>query len=98
MASSLRSSWLGVWTRAVIIPAARKASPVWIGCLMVGLVIFGPTGMEPRDLTQIALDVPVVGAILAVTWLLVFLPTAQVLVRQDAAIYLRSLPGDRWLA
>jgi len=91
----LRSSWLGIWTRAVIVPAARKAAPVWIGSVMVGTTIFGPTGMEPRDLTQIALEVPLVGAVLAVTWLLLFLPTAQILVRQDAAMYLRSLPAGR---
>ena len=93
--AKLRSSWLGICTRAVIVPAARKAAPVWIGAAMVGTTIFGPTGMEPRDLTAIALEVPLFGAVLAFTWLLLFLPTAQIIVRRDAATYLRSLPAGR---
>ncbi len=69
---------------------------MWIGAGIAGGVVFGPTGMHPHDLTQLALHVPTAGAILAVTWLLLFVPTARVLIRADGAAYLRSLPAPRW--
>ncbi len=94
--SAPRSSW--VWSRAVIRPAARRAAPVWIGTGIVGIVIFGPTGMRPRDLTTLAFHAPVVGLVLVATWALLFLPTARVIVRADAARYLRALPAPRWPA
>jgi hypothetical protein len=87
--------FLAVWSRAVIVPAWRRATAVWVGAGIAGGVIFGPTGMHPHDLTRLALGVPAVGAILAIIWLLVFLPTARLVVRADAATYLRSLPGPR---
>lgn len=89
--------FLAVWCRAVIVPAWRRAASVWVGAAIGGGIIFGPTGMHPRDLTRLALGVPAVGAILAITWLLVFVPAARVLVRADGARYLRSLPGPRGL-
>jgi hypothetical protein len=52
--------------------------------------------MHPRDLTQLAIHVPGVGAVLAVTWLLLFVPTARMLVREEGGLYLRSLPIARW--
>jgi hypothetical protein len=79
----------------VVGPASRRATAVWIGAGLVVAVIFGGNGMKPHDLTQLALRVPAVGAVLAVTWSLLFLPTARVLVRADGASYLRSLPGSR---
>jgi hypothetical protein len=85
--------WLSVWSRAVIGPASRRAGGVWVGAVIVAAVIFGPTGMQPADLTGLALHVPAVAAVLALTWLLVYLPIARVIVRADAAAYLRSLPG-----
>lgn len=90
------SPWLGVWFRAVVTPASRRASGVWIGAGIGGGIVFGPTGMQPSDLTQLALHVPLVGVVLAVTWLLLFVPTARLLVRGEAAAYLRSLPAPRW--
>jgi hypothetical protein len=84
--------WLSVWIRAVVIPASRRADAAWIGCALVGGLIFGPTAMHPSDLTGLALHDLRAGAILAATWLLIFLPTARILVRPPAA-YLRSLPG-----
>jgi len=87
-----------VWTRAVVAPAARRAAPVWIGVGIVGGVVFGPTGMAPRDLTGLALAVPSVGLGLVATWALLFLPAARVVVRADAARYLRALPEPRWPA
>jgi hypothetical protein len=85
-------TWLEVWIRAVIVPASRRAFPVWIGAGIVAAVIFGGTGMMPHDLTQLALHVPLAGAALGLTWVLLFVPTARLLVRDDATTYLRSLP------
>jgi hypothetical protein len=81
-----------VWIRAVVIPALRRADAASMGCAIVGALIFGPTAMHPSDLTGLALHDPRVGAILAATWLLIFLPTARILVRPPIA-YLHSLPG-----
>jgi hypothetical protein len=90
-----RVAWLDVWTRAVIVPAWRRAAAVWIGCAIVAAVTFGPNGMKARDLTWLALHHVGVGVVLGVTWLLVFAPTARLLVRAEGAAYLRSLPGPR---
>lgn len=84
--------WIAVWFRAVVIPASRRADAALMGCAIVGGLIFGPTAMHPSDLTGLALHDLRVGAILAATWLLIFLPTARLLVRPPTA-YLRSLPG-----
>jgi hypothetical protein len=86
--------WLGVWTRAVVVPAWRRALAAWLGLAIVAAVVFGPTAMHPSDLTGLALHDPGVGLALGVTWLLVFVPTARVIVRAAPAAYLSSLPGD----
>ncbi|MEJ7596886.1 MAG: hypothetical protein WKG01_03155 [Kofleriaceae bacterium] len=85
--------WLDVWIRAVIVPAGRRASAIWVGCAVVAAVIFGPTGLQPSDLTELALHAPLVGAMLAFTWILIFAPTARLVLRAEGAAYLRSLPG-----
>src|SRR3954470_19068291 len=90
---SARARWMDVWIRAVVVAAFRRAVAVWIGTGIVAAGVFGPTAMHPRDLTDLALHEPVVGGILALTWMLVFLPAARVLVRGETAAYLRSLPG-----
>jgi hypothetical protein len=82
--------------RAVIGPASRRASAVWVGAGIGGGIVFGPNGMHPRDLTQLALHVPSVGGVLAVTWLLLYVPTARMIVREEGGLYLRSLPMARW--
>jgi hypothetical protein len=87
------TTWLTVWTRAVVAPAYRRATGLWAGSAIVGGVIFGPTGMQPHDLTGLALHVPGVAAVLAATWLLLYLPVARLLVRAEGAMFLRSLPG-----
>jgi hypothetical protein len=87
--------WLDVWTRAVIVPASRRASAIWVGTAIVAAVVFGPTGLQASDLTGLALHNPGVAALLAFTWILIFAPTARMLVRADGATYLRSLPGPR---
>jgi len=86
--------WITVWTRAVVVPASRRADAAWIGCGIVAAVLFGPTAMRPSDLTGLALHDPGVGVVLGATWLLVFLPTARMIVR-PGPVYLYSLPGDR---
>ena len=77
-----------------MVPAWRRAVAAWIGCGIVAAVVFGPTGMHANDLTGLALHDPGVGVVLGATWLLVFVPTARVLVRAAPAHYLYSLPGD----
>ena len=75
----------------------RRAQAVWVGAGITAAVIFGGTGMRPGDLTGLALHVPGVAAVLAAIWLLVFVPTARVVVHADQAAYLRSLPhGPTW--
>jgi hypothetical protein len=88
-------TWLGVWTRAVVVAAARRAGGAWVGAAVIAAVVFGPTGMQPRDVTSIAWHEPIFAAVLCLTWVLVFLPTARVLVRGDAARFLASLPAPR---
>ncbi|MBS1120937.1 MAG: hypothetical protein H6Q90_3165 [Deltaproteobacteria bacterium] len=93
--------WMDVWTRAVIVPAWRRASAVWVGTAIAGGVIFGPSSMHPAELTGLALHHAGVGITLVVTWVLVFAPTARLIVRAEAAAYLQSLPGPlyapRWI-
>lgn len=84
-----------VWTRAVVRPAARRFLGTWLGLLVVSAVIFGPTAMQPKDLTGLALHDPEVGVALGVTWILLFLPTARVLLRAESGRFLRSLPHAR---
>ena len=88
--------WADVWTRAVILPAWRRAGAIWVGCSIVAAIIFGPTAMHPSDLTDLALRHAGVGAVLGLTWLLVYAPTARLIVRADGAAFLRSLPGPRF--
>jgi len=82
----------------VIVPATRRAAAVWVGSALVGALIFGQNAMHPSDLTWLALHNLGVGGVLGLTWLLVFVPTARLLIRGDGASYLRSLPGPRLAA
>ncbi len=67
-----------------------------MGAGIVGGVIFGPNGMRPRDFAHLALGSPAIGIGMVATWMLLFVPVARVIVRADAARYLRSLPSPRW--
>lgn len=89
----MTTTWLGVWTRAVIGPAYRRAAAVWAGCAIIAAIIFGPTAMHPRDITRMALHEPRALLLLAATWLLVFAPIARALLHADEARFLRSLPS-----
>jgi hypothetical protein len=88
------SRWIIVWTRAVVVPAARRADATWLGCAIVAAVIFGPTAMRPSDVTGLALHDLGVASVLGATWLMMFVPTARLIVRPPVG-YLCSLPGDR---
>lgn len=91
----MTTTWLGVWTRAVIGPAFRRAAAVWAGCAIIAAIIFGPTAMHPRDITRLALHEPGAAVVLGGTWLLVFAPIARALLHADEARFLRSLPSPR---
>jgi len=86
---------MSVWTRAVIVPAVKRAVGMWAGVLLAAAIIGGGNGLYPHDITQIALGVPAAGIALAATWVLLFVPVARILIRQPNASYLRSLPGPR---
>ena len=93
------SAWSIAWGRATLVPAARRATPVWIGAAIAGGVLFGPNGMDPRDLTEAIRAAPAIGVVLAAAWLLLIGPVGRVLVRAPGTDYLRSLPaprGARW--
>lgn len=89
--------WITVWARAVIVPAYRRAVATWLGCTIIGGLLFGPTAMRPSDLTELALHDPGIGVVLAGTWMLLFVPTARLIVRPRVG-FLYSLPGDPRLA
>lgn len=97
MARNLRTTWLGVFARAVVVPAVRRAQTAWIGCAVIAALAFGKNGMQPHDLTTLAQNNLAIGAVLAVTWTLIYVPAARVLVRADDARFLRSLPSPRVL-
>ncbi|MFT3695043.1 MAG: hypothetical protein QM831_18035 [Kofleriaceae bacterium] len=80
----------------MIAPASRRALPVWLGAGIVGGVIFGGTGMHPHELTQLVLHSPLAACVLGITWMLLFVPVARLLVRDDATRYLRTLPHPIW--
>jgi len=89
--------WLTVWFRAVVVPASRRADAATLGCALIAAVAFGPTAMRPADLTGLMLHDARIGIVLTATWLLVFVPTARMIVRPPVG-YLYSLPGDRRIA
>lgn len=89
--------WLAVWTRAVVVPAWRRGAATWVGCALVAAVIFGPTAMRPADLTGLMRASGGIAALLGATWLVIFLPTARMIVRPRVE-YLYALPGRVWAA
>src|SRR5687768_12633331 len=93
----MRTTWLGVFVRAVVVPATRRATPAWLGCAVIAGLAFGEQGVQPRDLTLLAQNNLAIGIVLAATWTLIHLPAARVLVRADGAQFLRSLPSPRVL-
>ena len=86
------SSWLRAWYRAVVRPAEQRASAVWLGSAIVAAIVFGPTGMRPHDLTQLALHNPGVAAVLTITWLLLFCPRRGCCYAPSAATFCSRSP------
>jgi len=87
-----RLRWTVVWTRAVVGPAWRRAAATWLGCAIVAAVVFGPRAMQPADLTGLVLHNTGAAVVLGLMWVLLFVPTARLIVRPPAD-YLYSLPG-----
>jgi len=86
-----------VFVRAVVVPAGRRAAPAWLGCSLIAGLVFGRNAMQPRDVTTLAQNNLAIGLVLAMTWAVIYLPAARVLVRADGAAFLRSLPSPRLL-
>ncbi len=83
-----------MWVRAVVVPAGRRGAATWAGCALIGAVIFGPTAMRPAELTGLMRQDAGAGALLGGAWLMIFLPTARMIVRPSVG-YLDALPGPR---
>lgn len=96
MASSLGGSslWTRAWHRAVARPAWRRAVVVWLSVGMVAGVVMGPTALGPGDVVALLWH-PTAAAVGAGLWLALLHPAARILVRAEAAAYLRTLPAPR---
>src|SRR5262245_49894310 len=79
-----RLFWTAVWASAVVVPAWRRATATWLGCAIVAGVVFGPTGMRPSVLTGLVLQSAGAAAVVGVTWLLMFVPTARLIMQPPA--------------
>src|SRR5258705_8346014 len=91
--------WSTAWMRATWGPAARRATPVWVGVAILAPVVFGPNRMQPRDVTDAARAETGVGVAVIAAWLLLIAPVGRALVRAPGTELLRSLPaprGARW--
>ena len=84
--------WLSIWIRAVIGPAAPRVRRVGRRAAHRRDPV-RRHGDAASDLTGLAIGDPGVGAVLALTWLLVFVPIARGIVRGDGARYLDALPS-----
>ncbi len=87
----------GVLIRTAAAPALRRAAPVYVGIAIVAAVIFGPTGMHPRDITLAAARSPGFAVVLWAIWLLAAAPAVQAVIHTRALEYLRWLPVRRGL-
>jgi hypothetical protein len=76
-------------------PAKQRATPVWLGVIVVGGIVFGGNGMHPRDAVDAARAAPAIAGILAIAWLLLVAPVGRVLWRAPGTDFLRSLPAPR---
>jgi hypothetical protein len=95
----MKWAWAAAWTRATVVPAGRRATPVWLGVAIVAGVLFGRNAMQPHDLTHAALGAPALAVGLAIAWLLLIAPVGRALFRSPGSDYLRALPaprGARW--
>lgn len=97
MASSRSGSslWVRAWLRAVSLPASHRAAAVWGALAIIAGIVMGPTGLMPRDVVELLTGEPGAAALLAGLWLALLHPVARILVRAEAALFLRSLPAPR---
>lgn len=95
MASSRSGSslWVRAWLRAVSLPAWRRAAAVWAALAIIAGIVMGPTGLMPRDVVELLTREPGAAALIAGLWLALLHPVARILVRAEAALFLRSLPA-----
>lgn len=99
MASSPGGSrlWVRAWLGAIGFVAWRRLASVWGTLVLTALVVMGPTALTPRGLVMV-LASPIVGAFASALWLALVHPTARILLRSEAASFLRSLPSPRGAA
>ncbi|HRC54485.1 MAG TPA: hypothetical protein PKU97_01120 [Kofleriaceae bacterium] len=95
MASSRSGSslWTAAWLRAVAGPAGRRAGAVWASLAVVAAVVMGPTALTPPSVVALLTSSPGAAALLGGLWLALLHPAARILVRAEAASFLRSLPS-----
>jgi hypothetical protein len=97
MASSRGGSslWTYAWLRAVALPAWRRAAAVWLALGVIAGIVMGPTGLLPADVVDLLTHAPGAAMALGALWLALLHPVARLLVRAEAAAYLRTLPAPR---
>jgi hypothetical protein len=95
MASSRSGSslWVRAWLRAVSLPAWRRAAAVWAALAIIAGIVMGPTGLMPRDVVELLSLQLGAALLLGGLWLALLHPVARILVRAEAALFLRSLPA-----
>jgi hypothetical protein len=94
MASSRSGSslWVLAWLRAVALPAWRRTGAVWGALAIIAAIVMGPTGLMPRDVVDLLMHAPAAPLMLGALWTALLHPSARLLVRAEAAAYLRTLP------
>lgn len=99
MASSRSGSslWIGAWLGAIGFVAWRRLASVWGALGLTAAVVMGPTALTPKGLV-VVLSSPVAGGLASALWLALVHPTARILLRSEAASFLRSLPSPRGAA
>ncbi len=97
MASSRSGSslWIRAWLRAVAQPAWRRTGAVWAALAIIASIVMGPTGLRPSTVVDLLWHSPAAAAVLAALWLALLHPPARILLRAEAAAYLRTLPPPR---
>lgn len=97
MASSRSGSslWIRAWLRAVALPAWRRAGAVWGALAIIASIVMGPNGLRPSTVVDLLWRSPPAALVLAALWTALLHPPARLLVRAEAAAYLRTLPAPR---
>ena len=87
-------AWARAWVRTTFVPAAMQIIPVWAGIGMGAALLFGPTALHADDATRGLLHTPAALVVVAMTWIVLCVPTGRQLLRAAGSGYLRALP--RW--